>query len=301
MTLFIISVGSVGLAVLNSVVSVTSALHLLIASTNGDVMAPRLTRSVSSNNNKKKSATLPDDIKDKIAEHITLPISPKYTTALRGKQDVGVIKQYIEIVLALPPNAAQKPLQYVLEAIADDNERKWCLADEKVMWANTLSKKLRAMRRHFDKAVKNRTKWTEEVLADRGVEHVPDEADDDDEDEMDDQDNEGPTADLKATRKAATSTAGGPEPTPAPAGTQQSDGFYAYAWDAELQAACSYTYTHNILMNQCLLDPCWMCVDMCQFCGMVVLTDVACMLRCSAIVLRSGCIWFAVGLRLVCV
>ena len=202
------------------------------------------------NNNKKKATKLPDDIKDKIAEHIKNPISPKYSTTLQGRQDVDVIKQFIAVVLALPPNAAQKPLQLVLEAIADDNRESWCLADAKVTWANSLSKKLRAMRRHFDKAVRAKTKWAQELLADRGVGHVPDEedSDSDDEDEMDDQDSEGPTADLKATRKTATSTAGGPEPTPAPAGTQQSDGFYAHAWDAELQAACSYTYTHNILI-----------------------------------------------------
>ena len=203
------------------------------------------------NNNKKKAAKLPDDAMDKIAALITKPISPKYTIELRGAQDVAAIKQYISVVLALPPNAAQKPLQVVLEAIAHDNEESWCLAEGKVSWANSLAKKLRAMRKHFDKAVKNQAKWSVELLADCGAEHVPDEEDDDGEDEMDDQDNEDPTADLKATRKDTSSTEG-PEPTPAPAGTQQSDGFYAHAWDAELQAACSYTYTHNILMNQCL-------------------------------------------------
>ena len=202
------------------------------------------------NNNRKKATKLPDDIKDKIAEHIKQPIYPKYATTLLGKQDVDVIKQFIAVILALPPNAAQKPLQLVLEAIATEQEPSWCLAGNKPTWAKLLSQKLRAMRRHFDKAVRAKTKWAQELLADRGVGHVPDEedSDSDDEDEMDDQDSEGPTADLKATRKTATSTAGGPEPTPAPAGTQQSDGFYTHAWDAELQAACSYTYTHNILI-----------------------------------------------------
>ena len=131
------------------------------------------------NNNRKKAAKLPDDAKDKIAEHITKPISPKYTTELRGTQDVDVVKQYITVVLALPPNAAQKPLQLVLEAIATEQEPSWCLAGNKPTWAKLLSQKLRAMRRHFDKAVKNQTKWSVDLLADRGVGHVPDEEDSD--------------------------------------------------------------------------------------------------------------------------